>query len=72
MIRTATNTTVELRVEPRTSPDGTVYASLTVEHPGKRVAVALDEGELRELIGDAVQVWCTLKQAAGDQQSPRS
>lgn len=72
MIKTETNTTVELRVEPRTSPDSGVYASLTVASSGKRVAVALDESELRELIGDAVQVWCTLKQAAGDQQSPSS
>ncbi|WP_280412605.1 hypothetical protein [Nocardia asiatica] len=72
MIKTATNTTVELRVEPRTSPDSGLYASLTVEHPGKRVAVALDVAELRELIGDAVEAWCTLKQAAGDQQSPSS
>jgi hypothetical protein len=74
VIKTATNTTIELRVEPQISPDGAAFASLVVEHPGKRVAVALDEAELRELIGDAVQVWCALRQArlVKDQQSPVS
>ncbi|MFE7744420.1 hypothetical protein [Nocardia sp. NPDC057455] len=72
MIKTATNSTVELRVEPQASPDSERFASLVVEHPGRRVAVALDENELRELIGDAVEAWCALKQTVKDQQSPVS
>ncbi|WP_157115017.1 hypothetical protein [Nocardia niwae] len=48
--------TVEFHVEPQT-PNGNRYASLVIDDHGRRIAVALDQNEMRTLIGDAVQAW---------------